>query len=101
MFTLAVYDTITPGELTGGRDFAGTGTMGSDGAIGPIGGIEQKMIAAERAGADYFLAPSGNCAAVKDNIPEGLKVAAVGSFEEAREVVEAVGKDPRAALPAC
>ncbi|HKJ13153.1 MAG TPA: S16 family serine protease [Ornithinimicrobium sp.] len=101
MFTLAVYDTITPGELTGGRDFAGTGTISSDGEIGPIGGIQQKMIAADRAGADYFLAPSGNCGEVAGHVPEGLKVAGVATFDEAREVVEAVGKDPDAPLPAC
>jgi PDZ domain-containing protein len=101
MFSLAVYDTITPGELTGGRDFAGTGTINSEGEIGPIGGIQQKMIAARRAGADYFLAPQGNCSEVVGNIPQGLKVAGVGSFDEARDVVKAVGQDPQASLPEC
>lgn len=101
MFSLAVYDTITEGELTGGRSFAGTGTINSEGEIGPIGGIEQKMIAAERADADYFLAPSGNCPEVVGHVPDGLKVAKVASFEEARSVVEAVGKDPDARLPRC
>jgi len=101
MFTLAVYDTITPGELTGGRDFAGTGTINSEGEIGPIGGIRQKLIAADRAGADYFLAPADNCSEIVGNIPEGLTVARVASFDEARDVVEAVGKDAAATVPEC
>lgn len=101
MFTLAVYDVITPGELTGGLDFAGTGTMNSEGDVGPIGGIQQKLIAAERGGAEYFLAPAGNCAEVAGNIPDGLKVARVATFEQARDVVESVGKDPDAELPQC
>ncbi|MGB3829804.1 MAG: PDZ domain-containing protein [Ornithinimicrobium sp.] len=101
MFTLAIYDSITPGELTGGRDFAGTGTINSKGEVGPIGGIAQKMIGAQDAGADYFLAPADNCPDVVGNIPDGLAVAKVATFAEARDVVEAVGKDPKAPLPQC
>lgn len=101
MFTLAVYDMITPGELTGGLDFAGTGTMNSKGDVGPIGGIQQKMIGAQRGGAEYFLAPAKNCGEVKSNIPDGLKVAKVATFDEARDVVESVGQDPDADLPQC
>ncbi len=101
MFTLAIYDSITPGELTGGLNFAGTGTINSEGDVGPIGGIAQKMIGAQDAGADYFLAPADNCSDVLGYIPQGLKVAKVATFEEARDVIEAVGKDPKATLPQC
>ncbi|MGB3764121.1 MAG: PDZ domain-containing protein [Ornithinimicrobium sp.] len=101
MFTLAIYDSITPGELTGGQDFAGTGTINSEGDVGPIGGIAQKMIGAQDEGADYFLAPADNCPDVVGHVPEGLKVAKVATFDEARDVVEAVGKDPEASLPQC
>ncbi len=101
MFTLAIYDSITPGELTGGRDFAGTGTINSKGDVGPIGGIAQKMIGAHDAGADYFLAPAENCPEVVGNIPDGLSVAKVATFDDARDVIEAVGKDPQASVPQC
>ena len=90
MFALAVYDQITPGALTGGRSIAGTGTISSSGVVGGIGGITQKMYAAERAGASLFLAPSDNCGEVVDATPRDLPVAAVGTFEEALEVVELV-----------
>jgi len=39
MFSLAIYDALTPGELTGGKNIAGTGTMDDDGSVGAIGGI--------------------------------------------------------------
>jgi Lon-like protease len=57
MWTLGVVDVLTPGELTGGRVIAGTGTIDLDGGVGPIGGIAQKVVAAERAGAVAFFAP--------------------------------------------
>ena len=61
MFSLGVYDTLTPGSLTGGADVAGTGTIDERGRVGPIGGIQQKIVAAADAGAKIFLVPPGNC----------------------------------------
>lgn len=101
MFSLAIYDKLTPGSLTGGLDFAGTGTINSDGTVGGIGGIRQKMVAAENAGVDYFLAPAPNCNEVVGRIPDGLQVAKVGTFEEARDIVEALGNGEDVSLPSC
>lgn len=101
MFSLAIYDKLTPGSLTGGLSFAGTGTINSDGTVGGIGGIRQKMVAAENAGADYFLAPAPNCNEVVGRIPDDLQVAKVGTFEEARDIVEALGNGEDVTLPSC
>jgi PDZ domain-containing protein len=60
MFTLTVYNLLTPEDLTRGWKIAGTGTIALDGAVGPIGGVEQKVAAAEAAGASYFLCPADN-----------------------------------------
>ena len=60
MFTLAVYNAVTPTDITGGRKIAGTGTISLDGTVGPIGGVQQKVAAAEAAGAEYFLSPVEN-----------------------------------------
>ena len=57
MFTLAIYDAVTPGDLTHGWKIAGTGTISIDGTVGPIGGIGQKVAGAEWAGAEYFIVP--------------------------------------------
>ena len=82
MFTLAVYDLVTPGDLTGGRKVAGTGTIDLDGKVGPIGGVQQKVAAAERAGAEYFLAPVEN---YRDalSVAKKIKVVQVASAQEA------------------
>ncbi|MCB0927711.1 MAG: PDZ domain-containing protein [Mycolicibacterium insubricum] len=61
MFSLAVVDKLTDGELNGGKFVAGTGTITPDGKVGPIGGISHKILAAEEAGATVFLVPADNC----------------------------------------
>ena len=90
MFSLAIYDVLTPGELTGARDIAGTGTMEDDGSVGPIGGIRQKLVGARAAGADYFLAPAENCDEVIGHVPDGLRVVRVATFDEGLGAVEAI-----------
>ena len=101
MFALAVYDKLTPGALTGGAAIAGTGTIDSLGAVGPIGGIQQKLAGARRGGATWFLAPASNCDEVVGHVPEGLRVVKVSTFTQAREAVEAIAAKQAASLPAC
>ena len=101
MFSLAIYDALTPGELTGGKNIAGTGTMDDDGVVGPIGGIRQKLIGARRAGADFFLAPADNCDEVTGNVPDGLRVVRVGTFDEGVAAVRDIGAGKAASLPTC
>ena len=102
MFALGIVDTLTPGDLTGGNAFAGTGTIDAKGTVGRIGGIRQKMHGALSAGADYFLAPRGNCGEVAGHVPGDLEVFAVETLDDALEVLGAVrdGGD-LAALPTC
>lgn len=60
MFVLEILDRLLPENLTGGRLVAGTGTITIDEKVGGIGGVKQKVIAAERVGIDYFLVPEEN-----------------------------------------
>ena len=102
MFALGIIDKLTPGELTGGKDFAGTGTITGDGTVGAIGGIRQKMYGAVRAGADYFLAPADNCDEVVGHIPDGLDVFAVADLDDSLAVLDAVANGTSTAdLPTC
>lgn len=103
MFALGITDRLTPGAMTGGRTIAGTGTMSSSGQVGAIGGIRQKMISARQSGAEWFLAPAGNCREVAGRVPGGLRVVKVDTLHEARVAVEAIGADsPQAQrLPDC
>jgi PDZ domain-containing protein len=82
MFALAIYDRLTPGDLTGGWRIAGTGTVAQDGQVGPIGGVAQKVAAAERAGAEIFLVPRENAADAL-RAAQRIRIITVGSAAEA------------------
>ena len=88
IFALGIVDKLTPEQLLDGRTVAGTGTMNYDGAVGAIGGIQQKMAAAASNGATLFLAPKDNCPEAAEKAPEGLTVAAVETLGEAVDVLE-------------
>lgn len=97
MFSLAVIDKLTEGELNGGKFVAGTGTVNEDGEVGPIGGIEHKIRGSRDEGAELFLAPEGNCQAVKATDAGGMTVAAVADLDDAVAAMEdfAAGREVR------
>ena len=101
MFALGIVDKLTPGSLTGGAFVAGTGTIDDSGNVGPIGGITQKMIAARRAGATVFLAPSGDCAEAISTVPNGLHLVRITSLTSALDSLKALRANRNAKVPAC
>ena len=101
MFSLAIIDRLSEGDMTGGQSIAGTGTISYDGTVGPIGGIAQKMQGAKRDGASWFLAPESNCDQVIGHVPEGLRVVRVSTLHEAHEDVVAIGQNRGDSLPTC
>lgn len=102
MFALGIIDTLTPGQLNGGEQVAGTGTITAGGDVGPIGGIRQKLWGAKDAGAEWFLAPQSNCDEVVGHVPDGLQVFSVETLDDALTALETVrdGGDVDA-LPTC
>ena len=100
MFSLAVYDELTPGSLTGGHTIAGTGEIEPDGKVGPIGGIQQKIAAADDAGAELFFVPPDNCEDVKGLDPD-LKLVKADTMHDARIALEAFAKGHDDDLPHC
>jgi PDZ domain-containing protein len=99
MFALAIVDKAGSRDLTAGRYVAGTGEIGPDGTVSPIGGIQLKMIAARRAGATVFLAPAGNCGDVRKDTPGGLKIVKVSSLHGA--IQELLDLQAGKAVPHC
>ncbi|HEY6931877.1 MAG TPA: PDZ domain-containing protein [Marmoricola sp.] len=103
MFSLSIYDILTPGSLTHGKVVAGTGEISPDGAVGEIGGIQQKIVGAQHDGAHLFLVPAKNCAealgAAYD--PEKIRLVKVSRFSDALADVKAWAADPQARLPRC
>lgn len=87
MMSLALYDQLTPEDLTDGRRIAGTGTIQCDGGVGPIGGIQQKVAGAEQEGAEVFLAPEGNAADARE-VADDIEIIAISTFDEALEYLE-------------
>lgn len=97
MFSLALVDKLTPGPLTGGRFVAGTGTVNAEGRVGPISGIEFKMLKAQEVGAQVFLVPAENCPRAAADAPDGLQLVRAGTLDEAvagLETLEAGGTPP-------
>ena len=97
MFSLAVVDKLTTGNLAGSKFVAGTGTIKPDGTIGRIGGIVHKMTAARDAGATVFLVPAENCyEATSDKLPglQLVKVDNLGGAVNALHAVTSGGQPP-------
>jgi PDZ domain-containing protein len=82
MWSLGLYDLLTPGDLTGGRTIAGTGAIDSSGKVYPIGGVDKKIVAAKKAGAELFFVPRDNLAEAQ-KAADGLKLVPVDSFSDA------------------
>ena len=83
IFSLAVIDKLSPGELNGGRLVAGTGTISEDGTVGPIGGIVHKVRAAEEKGTELFLAPADNCTEAISRDHGDMVIAKVTTLDDA------------------
>ena len=87
-WTLGLIDLLTPGDLTGGRSIAGTGTIDlATGKVGEIGGVEQKVVAAERAGATIFFCPTGNVAAAR-GVASHITIVPVRTYTDALEYLK-------------
>ena len=90
MHSLAIIDTLTEGELTNGHIIAGTGTIRVDGTVGSIGGIRQKVVAAEAAGASYILVPEGNYEKALTAKRESIEIVAVGTIDDVVSFLESL-----------
>jgi PDZ domain-containing protein len=90
MFSLAVVDKLTTGDLAGATFIAGTGTISVDGKVGQIGGITHKMAAAHEAGATVFLVPAKNCYEANADNPSGLRLVKVETLGQAVDAIHAV-----------
>lgn len=90
MFTLEIIDQLTKGDLTKGYNIAGTGTMSEDGTVGRIGGIDKKVIAADKADIDIFFAPDDDISAYKELAPK-LKIET--NYETAKATAKKIDSD--------
>ncbi|RXI98121.1 PDZ domain-containing protein [Anaerobacillus alkaliphilus] len=99
MFSLEIYNQLVSEDITKGYHIAGTGSINEAGEVGRIGGVKQKVIAAERAGAHYFLAPNEfdspssnyvDAVEAAKSINAKIKVIPIDTFEQALEFLESL-----------
>ncbi|MGM9925262.1 MAG: SepM family pheromone-processing serine protease [Bacillus sp. (in: firmicutes)] len=97
MFSLEIYNQLVEEDITRGYKIAGTGTIDETGEVGAIGGIEQKIVAASKSGAEIFFAPNekgskdSNYAAAKktaEEIDTEMEIVPVDTMEDALEYLE-------------
>jgi PDZ domain-containing protein len=96
MLSLGILDLVGDTDLTDGKVIAGTGTIDADGKVGPIGGIQLKMVAAHDIGAELFLVPAENCAEALRAPQPGLPMAKVATLDDALDALADVraGRTP-------
>jgi PDZ domain-containing protein len=88
MHALAIIDTLTPGEMTNGHVIAGTGTIAYNGKVGAIGGIRQKVVGAEAAGAEYILVPQDNYESALTAEHQSIEIVPIGDIEDAIDFLD-------------
>ncbi len=92
MLALAIYDKLTPIDLTNGKKIVGTGTIDNIGNIGPIGGVKYKLKGAVQAKADIFLVPREEnyeeCLKWKEKYKYKIEIVPVNTLDEAIEYLK-------------
>lgn len=81
--TLGIIDELSSRAITGTLRVAATGTMSPDGAVGDVGGVAEKTIAVERAGATVFFVPVQERKVAQNAASGSLRVFAVSSLAQA------------------
>jgi PDZ domain-containing protein len=91
--TLGIIDKLSGGKLTGGHVVAATGQIDQYGNITPVGGVSEKTIAVENAGATVFFVPlgDGNYNAAKSKASPQLHVYGVRNVDQVLRILERMG----------
>ena len=81
-FALAIIAKTADPNLIAGRRIAATGTISQNGNVGEIGGVDQKILGAQKSGVKIFLMPKASCSSLSKH-PKGLTIYAVTTLTEA------------------
>ena len=88
VYTLGIIDALTPGDISGGANIAASGEIKLDGSVGPIGGLREKAVGVEKAGARYFLVPAGDNYEEAREAAHGMQVVPVHTLSEALDFLK-------------
>jgi PDZ domain-containing protein len=105
IFALGIVEKLTQADLIRSRNIAGTGTITTDGLVGPIGGIAEKIIGAKNDGVDLFFTPINNCQDINNpdqiGVGKGGKVMKIVPVATLAEAIEVLKLPENAKLPSC
>lgn len=87
-FTLAILDALSNGKLTGGHIVAATGTIATNGAVGDVGGVQEKTAAVEKAGAQVFFVPQGEYSDAMSVAGNKIKVVPVTTLKQVLQILQ-------------
>ncbi|WP_152656527.1 SepM family pheromone-processing serine protease [Oceanobacillus sp. CFH 90083] len=102
MFSLEIYDQLTEGDLTGGKQIGGTGEIDYEGNIYRIGGVDKKVVASDKEGVDIFFAPNEGgregsnyqeAAETAKSIGTDMEIVPVDTFEDALAYLESAANE--------
>jgi PDZ domain-containing protein len=89
--TLALIDRLSAGSLTGGHVIAATGTIDPLGDVGDVGGVAEKTVAVENAGATIFIVPQVEVSVARNASNGHLRVIGVTTLRQALKELRRLG----------
>jgi len=89
--SLGIIDSLSSGRLTGNRVIAATGTIDQNGNVGDVGGVAEKTIAVEQAGATVFFVPAVEKATAQAKATSQLHVYAVSNLDQVLRILKRLG----------
>ena len=90
MYALTLIDLFTADDLVAGNIVAGTGTISPDGRVGAIGGVRQKVVAAQNAGARHVLVPEPNYEDALSVKRDDVEIHPVSSITDAVDILKEI-----------
>lgn len=101
MFALSIYDQLEEEDITKGLKIAGSGQLDYDGNVLPIGGIDKKVIAADKKDIDILFAPAmetheksnyDEAKEMANEIDSDMEIIPVETFQDALDYLKTVAK---------
>jgi PDZ domain-containing protein len=89
--TLTLIDKLSRQSISGNQPIAATGAIDIHGNVGDVGGVAEKTVAVQRAGAKYFFVPQVEVATAKAAAQPGLKIIGVTTLAQTLRDLRALG----------
>ncbi len=89
MFVLEIINQLELEDISHGKKIVGTGTINMQEEVGPIGGIKQKISAAEAINADFFLVPAENMLEAKEAV-RNIELVEVTTLQDALNFLDSI-----------